>query len=50
MSRAAGGALAKVECAEAVPRRGGTRFELGCAMALLARTGTTRARVTRASR
>jgi hypothetical protein len=36
MSRAAGGALAKVERGEAVPRRGGTRFELGCASALLA--------------
>src|SRR5262249_21282319 len=36
MSRAAGGALAEVEPGEAVPRRGRTRFELGCALALLA--------------
>ena len=36
MSRAAGGALAKVERGEAVPRRGKTPFELGCALALLA--------------
>src|SRR5262249_59266985 len=36
MSRAAGGALAKVERGEAVPRRGRRRFELGCAVTLLA--------------